>query len=1003
MMRNYLLRGFILCGLALAGCSEGSNQRLPNHDTPHSDAGRDASSSPEGDAQLSLDAGPTSDADASNPDIDLAPDPLVGDPDIRAQLRRPVKVMTDAFGMHHIFAESLEDLFFINGYTYASDRFAQMEFYRRLATGTLAEIWGDASVDARRSDVMMRSLGLKRSAERYLRAEYDPDSQSSQALMAYCAGVNAFLAKYRAGEVALPGGMAEAMPPHALPDWQPADVMAVSKLLALYLSYSAPTWIEWHGLRQKVLDTFAPDAPSGDFAARHGFLADVLRLAPAAHTTHIDGLPAGNSSAIILPNTSSAQAPDVSPKLIERALALHEGLDDLEGMGELDIFGRRGALKVGGNSWVLGGELTESGNPTVANDPHLGLGLPTIFYPIHMELNDDIDGRAPLKLVGAALMGLPGVALGRSDAVAWGASASQYDYSDVYAEEVRGDSDAAEIPTVLFEGLQVPVERITETIKVGSAGEVSETLDLVVEVVPHHGPILPTLEDGRPLVRRSGQALSVKWAGLRANNEMDFLMGLWRAKTPLEAEAALNQHGVGFGNFVFGFSSGQIFYSGQSDIARRQVDALNYHPRNNPRGNAPIFILPGSGGAEWSGLLDDRRIPHAYNPQKRFIVIADNDPTGGALNNNPFDELYYIGAFFDVGFRAERITSLIESATAFEQTLSVDAQMAIQHDAVDPLAERVAQRMVNAIDVVTTASLHGSDDEEVNVLLDLYAGRIDVLVEYRDLLDAWDYAAPATRSPTGPDRGRSAAASLFNAAMVELLKAVYADEFDKLGYFAAGEFRFAGASQLLIRSLVYLLEQPEAAQTYDPSLRDSRIFDDLRTPNLDETRLSALVHSVVRAADRFARSAALGEALGRAIPSPGSASYSDWVWGRMHGVALAASLPTPSDTYARPGASARQPFFGHGGAEFSIKRCPHGFNDFNFSCDTGAAVRMLHVMNAGDSVSYIAIPGGYSGDPASPFYMSEFDGWRGAPARKVEINENLLDANGAGTIVYAPY
>lgn len=175
MMRKYLLCLSILCALSLAGCSDNPNRHLLNHGNAKNDAGPDASPADKGDTQPNPDA--KADADGGGPDIDRTPDPLVGDPDIEAQLRRPVKVMTDDFGMHHVFAESLEDLFFINGYTYATDRFAQMEFYRRIATGTLGELWGDASQDATRTDVMMRTLGLKRNAERYLRANYDPDSE----------------------------------------------------------------------------------------------------------------------------------------------------------------------------------------------------------------------------------------------------------------------------------------------------------------------------------------------------------------------------------------------------------------------------------------------------------------------------------------------------------------------------------------------------------------------------------------------------------------------------------------------------------------------------------------------------------------------------------------------------------------------------------------------------------------------------------------------------------
>src|SRR5699024_10783022 len=117
---------------------------------------------------------------------------------------------------HHVYAESLEDLFFINGYLYATDRFGQMEFYRRIAAGTLGELFGEESPSAVRMDVMMRTLGLKRRAKAYIDRHFDPNLESFQAIMAYCAGVNAFLAQYREGKVDLAGGLNSAMPASAL-------------------------------------------------------------------------------------------------------------------------------------------------------------------------------------------------------------------------------------------------------------------------------------------------------------------------------------------------------------------------------------------------------------------------------------------------------------------------------------------------------------------------------------------------------------------------------------------------------------------------------------------------------------------------------------------------------------------------------------------------------------------------------------------------------------------
>ncbi len=970
-MRARALRLLGLWAVVVAvGCSNGSGGtgRQAGHDTgPRGDAGVDAA------------------VDAAADVADTAPDAGVDRADIDAQLRRPVTVITDKFGMRHIFATSLEDLFFMNGYMYATDRFIQMEFYRRVATGTLSELFGTLSNSAVKTDVLMRTLGLKRSAKKYIAEHYDPNDETYQAIDAYCAGVNAFIAKYRHGEVSLPGTMAHIMPPSSVRDWEPSDVLAVGRLLAVQLTYTAPTWIKAHAVRQSILDTFKADAADPKLAARHGFLADVMRTAPASTTTQIDGFPTDGKKAIHLPAASFPPAPTVSKDVLQHAMALHQPLD-IPGMAPLDIFGVRDAFKRGSNDWVLSGDRTASGYPNVANDPHLGLSLPTIFYPIQLDLDHDIDGRKPLHLVGAGILGVPGIVVGRTDKVAWGTTVGFYDYVDVYDEHITGHSDDAQAPTVAFKGNQVPVDRIHETINIGTFGHVTDHTDLTLEVVPHHGPILPTVVDGKPVARTSNEALSIKWVGLKADNDFKFLMGLWRAKTPADVEQALDYYTVGSSNFVFGFTSGDIFYSGQSHIPVREPGALTYDPVDNPTGNAPIFILPGDGSAEWDGFLPDEDIPHAYNPQKGYIVTANNDQVGTTLDNNPFNDAHYLGGFYDLGLRAERITERLTNATGERpagQKLTLAEQTAIQNDGYDKVAEHVVPHMVAAIDRALDTTIDASQDPELKALRDEISGREADLSTLRDLLDGWDYQSPATRQPTGDDVQRSAAASLFNAAMVYLLRDVYGDELGQLGYYHNHHFSIPSPDQILTRSLIYLLDDAQHAQTYDAATGDSTVFDDLSS-DLTETRLTMLVRAVLAARDRLASGAALASVWGQDIPSPGSGDPSTWVWGKMHGLRLDSLVPASTSNFRRPSPDRGLPFYERSGGEFAVSPCDHGYDDFNFTCTGGSSLRMIHDMTPDGPVTYNVVPGGYSSDPSSPSYDSEVERWNRAQPRKLE-------------------
>src|SRR5699024_7872458 len=157
----------------------------------------------------------------------------------------------------------------------------------------------------------------------------------------------------------------------------------------------------------------------------------------------------------------------------------------------------------------------------------------------------------------------------------------------------------------------------------------------------------------------------------------------------------------------------------------------------------------------------------------------------------------------------------------------------------------------------------------------------------------------------------------------------------------------------------------------------------------------ALVEAVVRAADRFAASAPLTTIWGRNVPSPASSNYQDWVWGQMHGLRLGRLLPLQSPAFQKPDAARGLPFYERPGGEFSVSPCAHGYDDFDFTCNSGSALRMIHVMNPAGPVTYNAIPGGYSADPENSSFMSEMERWNRGEPRKIEDERAALEANGA--------
>lgn len=906
--------------------------------------------------------------DVDSEDADGEPDADVGT-EPESALRRPVEVYTDDQGMPHIYAETLEDLFWVNGYVQARDRLGQMEFYRRISTGTLSELLGDLNSEPIAIDTMFRMLGLERSAKKYWEENYDPENEAYVVVESFSAGVNAFIDAWGEGEEEVDSSIELLFPQDEVGEWKPWHTLAIARLLAVELTYYTPLYLELTELRQTILEEFPADSQDPEIAARAGAFNDLLRFAPATDATHIDGFP--NAM------TGQHNAPRVDPELLDNARQLHRGLTGAAGLyGEFDPFNVRGPAVRGSNNWTISGEHTDSGYPQVANDPHLGLSLPSVFYPIHLVLEDDLDGRDDIEILGAAYAGTPGVVIGRNQDMAWGTTVGFYDYVDVYQEQVTGNSDDSEPATVEFEGDQVEVERVTEEIHVGQFGNISETIEYTVEIVPHHGPLIPPSEDDRPVPRTDSEALSVKWVGLEASNDVEFLTRLWRAESPDDVQEALTYYHVGSSNFVFGFTSGDIYYSGRSDIPIRPPQAMTFHPRDNVEGTAPVFVLPGDGSAEWEGFLDDDDIPHALNPEKGYVITANNDPVGVTLDNEPYADQHYIGSFFDIGFRGQTIEERIDQFIEDEQPMTLQDQIAIQDDPHDGMAEAFVPHVVDAIDTVLDTGIDDEEFSDLGALRDEISGEEQRLAELRDLLAGWDFSAPATRSPSGDDVDRSSAAVLFNATLVYALRNVYGDEVQRLGHYANGSWSLPQASQLLTRSLVYLLEEPEDAVSYDEDVGDSLYFDDLDDEEVVQTRLTPLVRSVLQASERLETAETWGGRLGRDIEGPQSADPEDWIWGHFHGLALDGFFPGIETSFQRP--ESGRPFYERPGGSFSVSPCGNGYQHFNFTCTSGSALRMVHDMTPGDPVTYNAIPGGASQDPDSPHFDDQIERWNDA-------------------------
>jgi penicillin amidase len=344
--------------------------------------------------------------------------------DVRVRgLEAEVWIGRDALGVPRIVAQSRADLAFGQGFCLGQDRLAQLEFYRRAAAGRVAEFAGREGL---RSDRLMRTLGLRRTAELEAAAMAAPEREL---LDAYAAGVDAAVAAARALPLELQLARIDPEP------WTPADSLAIGKLIALGFSTNMEAELQ----RADLIARVGPEK-----AARLE-----PRYPQGSPTVMGDGAPwSGDAVA-----------------LIEQLRSVHEAL----GLG---------VAPAGSNNWVVSGERSTTGMPLLAGDPHISSTIPCVWYAVELE--------APgLALRGGAMPGFPGVFVGQSRNVAWTFTNVMADVQDLFVERIREGSNG-NAPEYEFEGEWRPVDVRVESIEVRGAKE-PETIEVRTT---HHGPIV---------------------------------------------------------------------------------------------------------------------------------------------------------------------------------------------------------------------------------------------------------------------------------------------------------------------------------------------------------------------------------------------------------------------------------------------------------------------------------------------------------------------------------
>jgi len=388
----------------------------------------------------------------------------------------PVEIVRNNSNVPHIFGTTDEDSYYGLGFAHAQDRLWQMTMLRRTAQGRLSEIFGARTL---RIDELLRRLDLYNLA---VQSESHQDARTMAALSAYAAGVNAWLMKVN--EDALGRGAPENfLFSNQIAPWQPADSLAVIKLMGLQLS----AHLEEEVLRART-----------SLLINNERLSDILPDSPGA------GIAALPQYAQLFPTL---------PRYAEAAPRIDHPLMPSKPRG----------LGGASNAWAAAPSRSASGGTLLANDPHLGLSAPSTWYLARLELETG-------GVIGGTIPGMPIMLVGRSDGFGWGVTSSYLDDQDIYIEQLNPDN-----PTeVLTPQGYAPMTTRSSIIRVKDAEAVTVDLQWT-----QNGPVLPgTLYDLGTITPR-GHVASLAWTVLSpADTSMSAAIDLMHSKTVAEGLAA---------------------------------------------------------------------------------------------------------------------------------------------------------------------------------------------------------------------------------------------------------------------------------------------------------------------------------------------------------------------------------------------------------------------------------------------------------------------------------
>ncbi|MDP3545447.1 MAG: penicillin acylase family protein, partial [Phreatobacter sp.] len=667
---------------------------------------------------------------------------------------RPLEIVRDREGVPHIFAASEADAIAALGFVHAQDRLWQMEMNRRIADARLAEVVGAPGLE---TDRFLRTIGIRRTAEAIFA---NLEVETRVLLAAYARGVNAYLTTRTAP---LPPEFHILRAPAPEP-WSPIDSIAWSLMMALDLGGNLNAELTrmrlaQAGLPMARIGEFLPPYPGESWPALPDYLALYRSLKPQAARTG---------------------------SLI-RALDL-----GLEG--------------VGSNNWVVSGARSETGKPLLANDPHLGLSAPALWYFARQT--------SPAgTVIGATLPGVPGVVLGRNQHIAWGFTNTGPDVQDLFIEQV----DPADPSRYRTPDGWARFDTVREVIRVRGAPD-----EVLTVRISRHGPVISDgASRGATAAAPEGHALALQWTALSPDNlTVQAFARLNRARNWTEFLAAARHYDAPQQNIVYADVEGNIGFIAAGRVPIRK-------PQNDLRG---LFPAPGwDARYDWAGYVPFEELPQEFNPARGFRITANERIT-------PEGYPHHITSEWATPHRANRIAELLGA----RERHSVDTFRVLQADARSGAVREMLPLLLKAHETAE-AGRGRQTPERVKAVLDALS-RFDgtMATDRPEPLVATAWMRELTRLVYADELGPELFSSLWDQRQVFMM-AVLSDR-DGQGAWC-GNAREAGGgdcADLVSRALDRALEDLE--RRYGADWRSWRwgVAHDARSEHRPFARVAAL-------------------------------------------------------------------------------------------------------------------------------------------------------------------